>query len=301
MSRSRVAPLVLLIACSATTAHAQAPAAGTIRVPGAELPYLLEGQGRPCIVYGSQLYYPRTFSPRFKSTFRCLHVPERGFVADAQRRNGVPFGISEAVADIEAARNQLGMDRFVLVGHSIHGLAVLAYAAQYPAHVSNVIAIGAPPGVPLNADSVRANRSRHFSPERQAQHAGNRKALDSLIAAHPGRRSVATYVANAALYWADSTFDATPLWAGMAINDTLSADLQRTPFAWDASMAPVTVPAFVALGRHDYVVPPNLWLGVQSPFTALTVHVFEQAGHTPQLESPAEFDARVLEWLARVP
>jgi proline iminopeptidase len=218
-------------------------------------------------------------------------------VPGATRREDVPFGIREAVADIEATRRQLGMDRFVMVGHSIHGLVALAYAATYPQHVTHVIAIGAPPSVPFNADSVQANRKRRFSAGREAQHQKNRLAVDSLLKLFPGQRMIANYVANGALYWADSTFDASALWQGMAVNDPLFNDLQRTPFAWDTAAPAIDVPVLVALGEHDYVVPANVWEGVRTPFSSLTIHVFEGAGHTPQYENPAAFDREVLQFI----
>jgi proline iminopeptidase len=276
-------------------------AQGLVAVEGASLPYVVTGAGRPCVVYGSGTYYRRTFSRAFDATLRCVHLDERGFVAGAGRPGGRPFGIGEAVADLEAARRQLGLDRFVLVGHSVHGLVALAYAARHPQHVTHVVAIGAPPELPPAADASRAYRSANFTTGRQAQHERNRARLDSLRAAHPGRPVVSTYVANGALYWADSTFDSTPLWRDVVFSDTTFADLQGDRFAWDPAAPAVDVPVFVALGRHDYVVPPTLWdpaTRPRVPFRRVTVASFDRAGHTAQLEDQAEFDRRLLAWLA---
>lgn len=293
---------VLLLGCgtavTAVEAQEQVPEKGVIRVPGAELPYAIEGAGRPCLVYGSPVYYPRSFSARLKAALRCVHVAERGFVPGASRSGDAPFGVLEAAADIEATRRALGMEDFVLVGHSVHGIVVLAYAALHPEHVSHVVAIGAPPALPIPRDSVSAYRARFFGATRQARHEANRRALDSLVSAHPGRAVVANYIANGALYWADPSFDSTPLWEGVEINAQLVQDLQGSPFSWEDPSREVAVPAFVALGRHDYVVPPNVWLGASTPFSSLTVSVFERAGHTPQLEDSEAFDEQVLSWLA---
>jgi hypothetical protein len=54
--------------------HAQTPGRGVIEVPGASLPYVTIGTGLPCIVYGSEIYYPRLFSETFASAVRCVHV-----------------------------------------------------------------------------------------------------------------------------------------------------------------------------------------------------------------------------------
>lgn len=290
-----VAATILAVLPAQATGQDEPPSTGTISLPGAELPYLVEGEGRPCIVYGSAIYYPRTFSQRFKSHLRCVHVTERGFVAEARRPDGNPFTIAEAVADIEAAREQLGLEDFVLVGHSIHGLIVLAYASEHPNHVSHVVSLGAPPVWPMSSDSIAAYRNRMFGEERHAKHRANRLAVDSLVLAHPDRGIVAQYIANGALYWKDPDFDSTPLWTGVDINPALIDDLFSSTVTWEAR-PDVAVPVFVGLGAYDFVVPPNLWRGARTPFQDLTVKVFEGAGHTPQLEDSVAFDSQLVEW-----
>jgi len=273
------------------------PVEGTVPVDGAFLPYRIVGQGRPCIVLGDVTLYPRSMSDRLASELGCVHFGARAFLPEAHRRQGVPYGINEAVGDIEAVRAQLDLEPFVLFGHSIGGLVVMAYATRYPEHVSHVVAIGAPPSVPFARDSARAYQEREMSPGRRAQHEINLARADSLEAAHPGRGFIPRYIANAALYWADSTFDATALFDGVGVNDTLFNDLQSTPFDWGNVAPPVDVPVFVALGRFDFVVSPPVWAGVRTPFSDLTVHVFENAGHWPQMEDPAAFDQAVLDWI----
>jgi proline iminopeptidase len=296
-----LALVLLAAACSGEEAPppaSQGPAAvGTVAVDGADLPYRIVGNGRPCIVFGDTILYPRSLSRRLAGELRCVHFGARVFLPDAQRRGGVPYGITEAVEDIEVVREQLGVEPFVLMGHSIGGLVVMAYAARYPEHVTHVVAISAPPSVPFARDSAQAYRGRGMSAGRMAQYEANVSRADSLEAAHLGRGFIPGYIANAALYWADSTYDATALFEGVGVNDTLFNDLQRTPFDWEDVTTALEVPVFVALGKYDFVVSPPVWAGVDTPFQDLTVHVFENAGHWPQLEDPSAFDTAVLEWI----
>lgn len=56
------------------------PSSGIVERPGATLAYVIEGEGRPCIIIGSRLYYPRVFSERFKKEFMCgvrASIPEK--------------------------------------------------------------------------------------------------------------------------------------------------------------------------------------------------------------------------------
>ena len=145
------------------------PTEGTVTVEGASLPYRIVGQGRPCIVYGSRILYGGTYSARLATELRCVHFDGRVFLPDAQRRDSVPHGIMEAVADIEAVRAQLGMDSIVVMGNSIVGLVALAYAATYPEHTAFAVSVAGPPSVPFASDSAEAYRTRELSPGRAAQ------------------------------------------------------------------------------------------------------------------------------------
>lgn len=302
-TRTRVPKVMALALAAAACSGESMPrstgmtAEGTVVVDGAMLPYRIVGRGRPCIVYGSTVVYGKTYSDRLASELRCVHLDGRGFVPGAQRRGDVPNGVSEALEDIEAVRAHLGLDHIVVMGNSAMGLVALAYAARYPEHTAFAVSVAGPPSIPFSSDSAQAYREREMSPGRRAQHEVNRSRLDSMSVAHAGRGFVAGYLANGALYWADSAYDATAVFDGLMVNDTLFYDLQRTPFSWDPDHEPVTVPAFVALGRHDYVVPPNVWQGIATPFTDLTVHVFEGAGHWPHMEVPDAFDAALLDWI----
>jgi len=277
---------------------------GRIVLRTATLRYVVEGQGRPCIVYGVHLLYPRTFSQRFKSELRCVYLDNRASDPDAIVRPEAPYTIEASVEDLEAARQKLQMDRFVLIGHSVFGLTVLAYARRHPNHVSQVVAIGALPEA-----SASFNRRReefwnmYASTGRKAADEKNRASLtrDSLAKLTPSDAFIARYVAGAAHYWKDSTYDASPLWKGVLVNLPLVAqqfDTSRT-FSIAADTAAVSVPVFVALGRYDFVVPYTTWEGFRGPFRDLTVRVFDGAGHYPQLEAAADFDRQLLAWLRR--
>jgi proline iminopeptidase len=277
---------------------------GTVMLSNAQLPYVVEGSGRPCLVIGSRLYYPRTFSSRFRSELRCVYLDQRGFVAGSDARADGTLGIEGVVADIEDARRALGLDRVVLVGHSIHGLIALAYARRYPAHVTHVIAIGGPPEYTerLSA-SLEPFWTSQASPGRKAAHELNvrRVSRDSLATLTPSQAFITTYVTNAATYWADSTYDGRWLWDGIELNMTRVGeifDLER-PFSFTGDTVRIETPVFVALGRLDFAVPYTLWDDFRGPFANLTVHVFERSGHTPQLEEPDAFDERVLAWLTQ--
>lgn len=277
---------------------------GSVTVDGVTLPYVIEGTGNPCLVFGSSIQNPPTFSRQFKAALRCVYVGHRGFVASAPAPSSGPFDLDAMVEELESVRGALGLNRFVLVGHSVHGLAVLAYAVRYPQHVSHVIAIGGPPA--LSAEMARRTREyweTRASPARKAAHARNRARLgeDSLRKLSPGDAFAANYVADAARYWADSIYDAMWLWRGVTVNMPRVNELfdPARSHTLPAAARPLSVPVFIALGRHDYAVPPVLWQDFRGPFSDVSIEIFERSGHFPQFEESAEFDRRVLIWLTQ--
>ena len=62
--------------------------------PGAQVRYLREGVGMPCLVVGSSIYYPRTFSARLRERLELIFVDTRDFVP----RDGA-FDLSQVTID----------------------------------------------------------------------------------------------------------------------------------------------------------------------------------------------------------
>jgi proline iminopeptidase len=187
----------------------------------------------------------------------------------------------------------------------MHGTVVLAYAIAHPDKVAGVISIGAPPDFDTTLVVASAAYWERFaSAGRKAYDAKNplRLSPDSLQKLTPGAALIATYVGNGARYWADSTFDSSGLWADMTPNPTVVFELldMAKPYRLPEAPDPARPPVFLALGRFDFIVPPTLWDGRGQAFPQLTRQIFEQSGHTPQLEEPAAFDRAVKDWLAGV-
>jgi pimeloyl-ACP methyl ester carboxylesterase len=60
-------------------------------------------------------------------------------------RSGLPaeedFSVPTLVAEVAAAIDQLGLNRFALVGHSAGGVIALAYASRYPDRVAGLLLV----------------------------------------------------------------------------------------------------------------------------------------------------------------
>jgi len=270
---------------------------GAIDLGGTGLKYVIEGQGTPCLVIGSSVYYPRTFSKNLRKHFRFHFVDMRWFAARYQPVELANYTIETLVNDIETVRTKLKLDKFVLVGHSIHGTVAFEYAKRHPRHVSRLVMIGSPVvfGNP-EYEKATADAWETASTER--------KRLQSDNWQHPERftglpQVALDYLAMAPKYWFNPRYDARWLWEGMTIQSPMIQHLYGTLFANYRMFSPgdpAPVPTFVAAGTYDYVIPLAQW----KPFATvrgLTLETFGRSGHTPQLEQPAEFDRRLLAWM----
>lgn len=281
---------------------------GTISAGAFRLGYRIEGNGPPAMVIGSSVYYPRVFSPDLRKHLRLVFLDHRGFTASPGRVERSEFALGKLLEDVERARQQLGLDRVTVIGHSGHAYMALEYAKKYPAHVSHVVLIGISPDLSA-ASQAEAERSWQESvwPERKAALQENVRALpDQELAKLRGRdQFVRGYVRDGPKAWYDPRFDSTPYWAGVEVN------MEMFDYVWGEVFRDIDItkglesfdrPVFLALGRYDFLVaPPSSWDRVRPKFKDLTVRVFERSGHTPQHDEAALFDAELLGWMKEHP
>lgn len=71
--------------------------------------------------------------------FRCISYDLRGH--GGSEGATAPFGLDEFVADLEALRAELGIERAHFIGHSLGGMIVPAYARAYPERVKSLSVI----------------------------------------------------------------------------------------------------------------------------------------------------------------
>jgi pimeloyl-ACP methyl ester carboxylesterase len=209
--------------------------------------------------------------------------PERRAVALEWRghgRSGAPadgdYSVPSAAADVEEAVGRLGLERFVLVGHSGGGLVALQYAADHPERVAGLLL---------------ADPSGDFRKVPAEQ-------MDPLIAALDSE----AYAATIGQYWGFNLTGATP-----ATRERVMADLEATP-------KETVVGFFGAVRGYDplpalrsYVGP---MLSVATPINdaLFSLHnlgadlphtTFAGTGHWLHMDKPEEFN-RVLDgFLAR--
>jgi proline iminopeptidase len=276
---------------------------GTIRSGLFELAYSVEGDGTPALVIGSAVYYPRVFSQALRQSLKLVFADHRGFAHVSENVPPSEYTLDVVLDDIDLVRKHLGFEKVIVIGHSGHGYMALEYAKRHPQHVSHVVIIATGPS---HGAAHQAATEQYWQesvcPERKARLASDLALLPAEIEAAPEKRFVTFCVRMGARSWYDYGFDAAPLWEGVHVNMPVFDHLWGEAFR-DIDIAQglerLEAPAFLALGRYDYLVAPYAaWGPYRSRFKSLTVRVFEKSGHTPQLEESALFDAELMSWLS---
>ncbi len=75
-----------------------------------------------------------------RSNRRAVAFDLRGH-GESDKPSGADYSLEGVAADIDAVANQLGLDRFVLVGHSFGGGAVATYAGAHPERVAGLFLV----------------------------------------------------------------------------------------------------------------------------------------------------------------
>lgn len=274
---------------------------GTVSNEGASLAYFVEGSGAAVMVIGSAVYYPRTFSVKFRTSFRVAYADLRHFASSDESVKVEKIGLDTYMNDIERVREAIGFERFVLIGHSHHGNLALEYAKQHPERVSHLVLIGTPP---CNVQQTIEEAERYWDQASEARKATldrNRASLDleTRASLKPEDAFIAQYVADGPKYWYEAAYHAGSLWQGVPLNmEALSAFkgfFVNYEFSWES--AHLNAPVLVVMGKHDYAVPHTLWDKALLNLHNVTYRLLDKSGHTPQLEASAIFDKTFLEWL----
>ncbi len=298
--------LTFLLGCSDETPVTPSPqdsGSSFIDRDGVRLRYFREGSGVPAVVIGSSTYYPRAFSRSLRDHLDLIFADGRHFAPlyEPSESELASLTLETWTDDVEALRQSLGIDQWIVIGHSIQAQIALDYARKFPHAIDRLVLIA---GVPYSGAEVdQASRDlwdSQASESRKAQHDINVQGLEEKLAATSAdRRFVVNYVANAALYWANPAYDSTPLWEGVRTSQALAKLAQSLPGRSEVkdTLEDLDIPTLVVVGKHDYAVPYTIWEALVANNPAILYVMMEQDSHNPQTESPDRFDPILLDWL----
>jgi proline iminopeptidase len=282
--------------------HAQSHVtSGIVLVEGAELHYVIEGKGTPCLVLGHSESQRRILSQLLRDHFKFVFMDLR---LDAQSHSSLDISritLNTYLDDIEKVRSTLGLDRTAVFGHSIHSFIALEYARKYPQRTSHVVMTGNTPYF-VAAEMADEFWESDASDERKMILKQNfeKMAEDELGQMSPKERVVKTYMAMTPKLFYDPRYDSSWIYEVVESNRDIANQLFQVILKdYDIAKRPgrVMTPVFLAIGRYDYLWPYYLWDDRKDVFPNLSYHLFEKSGHFPMVEEQELFDQKLIEWV----
>jgi proline iminopeptidase len=200
-------------------------------------------------------------------------------------QTGVSQTMDAQVADLDAVRQALGLNKFALLGDSYGGLVVMAYSAAHPEHVAKLILSDSPgpswhdivhvlPDVFPDIEEENKQEAQKLGPETEAAaRAGLRNHFRMIFYSTQKRDAYMSRMGD--------------LGYEPAIGEAVAkatANLDLAP-----KLADFKFPTLVINGRYDMNVAPLTAWRLAHAIPGAKLVFFEQSGHLPAYEEPDKY------------
>ena len=270
---------------------------------GTELSYRVAGDGPPLVGLpggpGRAVDYLGDLGGLAQS-HRLILLDSRGVGSSDDPADPATFGVDRLVADVEALRAHLGLDRMALLGHSAGAILATLYAAAFPERLSRLILLT--PGLAALGVNLTQEQFEAVAGLRAAQpwYPAARAALDDILA---GSRSMAAYRGSRPFFYARWD-DAAQAHATVGVADRHAAAREGyfAGVALDvpatrAALGKLTAPVLLYAGDLDPLVTPAMISEAAPLFGDATTMTQPGAGHFPWIDDPAAFTAAIARFL----
>ena len=228
---------------------------------------------------------------RFAESRRVVFYDQRGNGKSTRLQPNAPQTMDAQVADLEAVRVALHMEKIDLLGDSFGGFVVLAYTLAHQDHVRRLVVSDGLPGW-----KAIVHPMSDIFPDIEAQAAAEMKNLpkgpaadDYSLRSHLRKCFYSPELAEKyTSHFHDLGFDST-------VSEQVGAatrDLDLT-----SQLAKISVATLILTGRFDVNVAPLTAWRMAKAIPAAQFHIFEHSGHLPSYEEPEAYLKEVLSFL----
>lgn len=219
-----------------------------------------------------------------KNRFVILY-DQRGTGGSKRMQAGAPQSIEAQIADLDAVRQALGLDKVALVGDSFGGFIVMAYAAAHSEHVAKIV-LSDSPGPSLH-DLVHLLPAVFPDIQEDGKKEEQKLGTETEAAAHAGLRNHFRMI-----FYSPEKRDAYMSKMGNlgfepAVSDAMDkavADVDLT-----SRLGGFKFPTLVITGRYDMNVAPLTAWRLAHAIPGAKLVFFEQSGHLPAYEEPEKY------------
>ena len=201
------------------------------------------------------------------------------------------YRIENYVSDLSMVVDHIGIDRFVLVGHSMGGRISARYALEKPDRVNNLVLVSAS-GAPAKEDrsppmALRAmkNPFGRFLIRRIWSRSMAKKSLEDMV--FDGSSIT------------DEEIDR--MWDFSIYPGNMDAMFQEFRETWDAldpaDIKEIATNTLLIWGKEDSICPESMGIWYDSHLPNSTMVVMPNIGHNPHFECPDRCSDEISSWL----
>ena len=293
--RMHAAALAAILLCAATLpAQTDPQATGTVHTPQVDIGYWTLGargtalpivavNGGPGLTHAYMVM--NDMWQQVAQNRLVVFYDQRGTGASKRLAAGAPQTMDAQVADLEALRAQLGLEKFALLGDSFGGWIAMAYTAAHPEHVAKLILSDSP--------GPTWKSTTHLLPqvfpdlEEEDTAAGKKLGADSDAAARASLRNHFRMI-----FYSPEKRDAYMARMGdlgyePAVARAMSEGVATRDFS--ADLPKFRCPTLVLNGRYDMNVAPLTAWKMAHEIPGAKLVFFEESGHLPSYEEPERY------------
>jgi proline iminopeptidase len=261
-----------------------------------------DAAGKPTIIVhhgapglGSSAEPRLSFGP-FADEYRVVVFDARG---SGISEGNPPLTHEQWAADVDALRAWAGAETIVMAGGSYGGFVAMEYALRYPDRVSALVLRDTSAN---NTHQEAALRNARASARVAVDHEKLDRIMTGTVRDNDDLRDCWTEILP--LYDHDLDWDkvrerAESTYYRYETHNFAFAVNQRT-YDLEPMLPRISAPTLVTVGRHDWVTPVACSETIASLIPGAKLVVFENSGHSPQLEEAAEFQRVVRQFLDSV-
>ncbi|HEX2572809.1 MAG TPA: alpha/beta fold hydrolase [Polyangia bacterium] len=218
---------------------------------------------------------------------------QRGTGRSGALKAGEPCTLADEVADLEALRARLGVEKFDLLGHSWGGYLSMAYAIRHPERVQHLVLCDA--AAPRFADTVFLLRALHPEAMERRDRLDALALLGDRAAGEESLREVMNMLFLSPKKREEFLAASGTYQFSHAVNQAIEAEIARHDLG--PALSQLKIPALVLTGRYDANIAPETAWKLHKLLPGSRFVVFEQSGHLPFVEEPEGFQRAVESFL----
>ena len=249
------------------------------------------GTGKPLVLIsglGYSLWQWHKMVPFLAEYFQVITFDNRG-VGQSDKPAG-PYNAQMLAADTAGLLDALGIEKAIIMGHSMGGFIAQAMALDFPPKVEKLILcstnFGGPHSIPVTPEAMKVLSD-------VTSDALTRFKNGLVVSTAPGWAEKNPRVIDEWVKWrVANPIEPAPYQAQLAIGLSLIAESA----AFETRLPRLNIPTLILFGAHDKVVPPENASLLSKQIANSKVIIFPDAGHFFPIEIPEAASQAVIEF-----